>query len=82
MDNFKVQFYEVKTTTTVDGKDKVTKSETSPYTLEHGTKKEGNIDNNGKQNKVTYLLKDVSFHKEIYRPGEVEFVVQITLFTP
>ena len=78
MDNFKVLFYKVKTTEE-NGKTKKEKSTEAPYTLEHGTEKEENIDNNGKQNKVTYLLKDVSFHKEVYRPGEVEFVVQITL---
>ena len=28
---------------------------------------------------ATYLLKDVSYHKEVYQPGYLEFVVQITL---
>ena len=29
--------------------------------------------------KIKYLLTDLSFHKEVYQPGYIEFVVQFTI---
>lgn len=84
MSKFKVRFYKAETT---DGDGKIIKKEkssVSSYILEHGNKIVEEKDEEGKyiyedERKVTYLLKDVSFHKEVYRQGEVKFVVQITL---
>ena len=83
MSNFKVLFYKAETEVS-NGKTNKEKSAEASYTLEHGNIIEEEKDKEGNyiykdERKVTYLLKDVSFHKEVYRPGEVEFVVQITL---